>query len=55
MIKLFLYIGILIILCYILDYFWIKTKKNIKEIKEAYKDLKDAEDNLHNSFKDKGL
>jgi hypothetical protein len=46
MIKLLLYIGVLIGLCYILDYFWQKWIISLREIKEAYIDLKEAEKDL---------
>ena len=46
MIKLLLYIGILIVLCYVLDYFYLKSKERIKELKEAYKNLKKSRQDL---------
>jgi hypothetical protein len=46
MVKLIFYIGILIILCYILDYLWLKSLQSFRELKKAYKDFKDAEENL---------
>ena len=55
MIKLLFYIGILILFCYILDYFYLKSKEKILEAGRAYKEMKDAENNLHNLLKDKRL
>jgi len=46
MIKLLFYIGILIGLCYVLDYFFQKWIISIKELKGAYIDLKKAEQDL---------
>ena len=51
MIKLLFYIAILIGLCYIMDYFWQKWIISIKELKEAYIDLKKAEQNLKDLLK----
>jgi len=51
MIKLLFYIGILIGLAYILDYFFQKWIISIKELKEAYIDLKKAEQNLKDMLK----
>jgi hypothetical protein len=51
MIKLLLYIGILIILCYVLDYFWLKSWQSIRELKEAYKELKKSREDLEDLLK----
>lgn len=55
MVKLLFYIGIFILICYVLDYFYIKSRESFRELKQAYKDLKNAEQDLHNLLKDKEL
>lgn len=55
MIKLFLYIGILILLCYVLNYFYLKNRQSFKELKKTYIDLKKAREDLYNLFKDNEL
>ena len=51
MIKLLLYIGILIVLCYVLDFFWLKAIKSIKDLIQAYKDLKKSREDLEKFLK----
>ena len=51
MIKLFFYIGILIGLCYVMDYFWQKWIISLREVKQAYIDLKKAEQDLKEILK----
>jgi len=51
MIKLLFYIGILIGLCYVLDYFWQKWIISLKELKQAYKEVKEARDDLQKFLK----
>jgi uncharacterized membrane protein YciS (DUF1049 family) len=51
MIKLLFYIGILIGLCYVLDYFYLKSKESIRELRQAYKEFKEAEHKLRDLFR----
>ena len=51
MIKLLLYIIIFIGLCYILDYFYLKSKENIKDLRQAYKELKESREDLEEFLK----
>ena len=46
MIKLLFYIGIIIILCYVIDYLYLKSREAFKELKKAYKDYKEAKQKL---------
>jgi hypothetical protein len=48
-------IGFLICFIKIELYFIYKSREKFRELKEAYKDLKKSEQNLHNLFKDKRL
>jgi len=48
MVKLILYIGILILLCYVLDYLWMKSLQSFKELKEAYIEYKKSKEDLEN-------
>jgi len=51
MIKLLLYIAIFIVVCYILDFLWLRAVKSIKDLKEAYKDLKKSQEDLEGFLK----
>ena len=51
MIKLFLYIIILIGFAYVLDFFWQKWIISLRELKQAYKELKEAEQDLKDLLK----
>jgi hypothetical protein len=47
MIKIILYMMILIACCYVLDYFYLKSREALKELKEAYISLKKAKKDLY--------
>jgi len=51
MLKLLLYIGILIGLCYIIDYFYLKSKEKFKEAIQAYKEFKKSKEDLEEFLK----
>jgi hypothetical protein len=55
MIELILDIIILIILCYVLDYFWLKSWQSLRDLKKAYKEYKKSKEYLYNSLQDKEL
>jgi hypothetical protein len=42
-------IGILILLAYIMDFLYQRWKKNIKEIRKLYKELKEMREDLERS------
>jgi hypothetical protein len=51
MIKLLFYIIVLILFAYIMDFFWQKWIISLREIKQAYKELKEAKDDLQKFLK----
>jgi hypothetical protein len=42
MIKLLLYVSILVLLFWIMNYFWVKSKESFRDLKKEYNDYKRA-------------
>ena len=48
-------LGLLVCFIKVEIYLWQKSRENFRELKQAYKKWKEAEQDLHNLLKDKDL